>query len=312
MRLTHLNALRALEASLRHKSFTAAAEELGVTPAAVGQRVRSFEEYLGRPLLQRTRTGVVPTDEARRVEALLQSGISSLSSALEQLRHADRADQLSVTLPASFAEHWLAPSIWEFYRRHEDIDLRLDASNRDVDLLTEGFDFAIRYGRATSPPLKEMHLFEDAVLPVCSPDFLERHPINPNLRSLEGIPLIHVENRTSDPSWVGFGGWGAAFGFEPAGLRSGVRYSSFSSGLKSAIDGQGLVLSGVVEAFNAIRTGMLVAPFGPALRCKTEFSYRLIWVADRPRTKLGADFTQWVLEKADIFRRDLSVFLETT
>ncbi|WP_410482400.1 LysR family transcriptional regulator [Ovoidimarina sediminis] len=62
MRLTHLNALRALEASLRHKSFTGAAEELGVTPAAVGQRVRSLEEYLGRPLLQRTRTGVIPSD----------------------------------------------------------------------------------------------------------------------------------------------------------------------------------------------------------------------------------------------------------
>ncbi|MDU8946615.1 LysR substrate-binding domain-containing protein [Ovoidimarina sediminis] len=238
--------------------------------------------------------------------------MSSLSSVLEQLRLAHSADRLSVTLPASFAEHWLAPLIWEFYRRHEDIDLRLDASNRDVDLLAEGFDFAIRFGRATSPPLQEVHMFEGAVLPVCSPDFLKRHAIHQDLRSLDGIPLIHVENRTSDPGWVGFDGWGAAFGFDPAGLRSGVRYSSFSSGLKSAIDSQGLVISGVVEAYNAIRAGTLVAPFVPALHCKTEFSYRLIWVADRPPTNLGTDFIEWVLEKAETYKRDVSDFLRMT
>ena len=312
MRLTHLNALRALEASLRHKSFSDAADELGITPAAVGQRVRSLEEYLGRKLLHRTRTGVIPTDEAMRAEALLHTGMSALSSALEHLRLADPERRLSVTLPASFAEQWLAPSIWEFYRRHEEIDLRLDASNRDVDLITEGFDFAIRFGRATAAPLEEAHLFDDAVLPVCSPEFLKRYPMHPGLRSLAGIPLIHVDNRTSDPGWVGFDGWGAAFGFDQTGLGTGVRYSSFSSGLKSAIDGQGLVLSGLVEAFNAIRDGALIAPFGPALRCKTEFSYRLIWVADRPQTDVGADFKEWVLAKARTFRRDVGDFLQAS
>ncbi|WP_343081725.1 LysR substrate-binding domain-containing protein [Ostreiculturibacter nitratireducens] len=230
---------------------------------------------------------------------------------MAQLTLADPERRLSVTLPASFAEHWLAPSIWEFYRRHEEIDLRLDASNRDVDLVTEGFDFAIRFGRATTPPLQEVLLFDDAVLPVCSPEFLKRHPIHPDRRTLEGIPLIHVDNRTSDPGWVGFDGWGAAFGFEPAGLRSGVRYSSFSSGLKSAIEGQGLVLSGLVEAFNAMRAGLLVAPFGPALRCETQFSYRLIWVANKPRTDVGADFVDWVLDKARKYRQDVSDFLLT-
>ena len=101
----------------------------------------------------------------------------------------------------------------------------------------------------------------------------------------------------------------AAFSFDQAGLRSGVRYSSFSSGLKSAIEGQGLVLSGLVEAFNAIRAGLLVTPFDPSLRCQTQFSYRLIWLAGRKRTALGDDFVDWVLEKAERYRRDVSDFL---
>lgn len=302
MRLSHLNALRALEAAIRHGSFSAASEELGVSPAAVGQRIRSLEDYLGCQLFQRSNSGTVPSANAKRAENLLTTGITNLSAALELLGQQVDERRLAVTLPASFTEHWLAPSVWDFYRRHEDIELRLDATNRDVDLVAEDFDFAIRFGRQTAPPLDEVLLFGDAVLPVCSQGFLEQHGIDPDQRSLDGIPLIHIDNRTSDPGWVGFDGWGAAFGFEKESLRQGVRYSSFSSGLKSAIDGQGLVLSGLVEAYNAIRAGLLVLPFDPAMRCRTHFSYRLIWVTDKPRTKLQTDFVDWMTEMAKQYR----------
>ncbi|MBF9057955.1 LysR family transcriptional regulator [Rhodobacterales bacterium HKCCSP123] len=310
MRLSHLNALRALEAAIRLGSFSAASHELGVSPAAVGQRIKSLEDYLGCQLFQRSSTGTAPSVTARRAESLLTTGITNLSAALELLRQQSDERRLAVTLPASFAEHWLAPSVWGFYRRHEDIELRLDATNRDVDLVAEDFDFAIRFGRQTAAPLAEVLLFGDAVLPVCSPRFLEQYGIDPDQRSLDGIPLIHVDNRTSDPGWVGFDGWGAAFGFEQESLRQGVRYSSFSSGLKSAIDGQGLVLSGLVEAYNAIRAGLLVMPFDPAMRCRTHFSYRLIWVANKPQTKLQTDFVDWLLEMADLYRHGVRDLLQ--
>ncbi|MBF9032434.1 LysR family transcriptional regulator [Rhodobacterales bacterium HKCCE3408] len=310
MRLSHLNALRALEAAIRHGSFSVASEELGVSPAAIGQRIRSLEDYLGYQLFLRTSSGTVPSAKAKRVGSLLTTGMTNLSAALESLRNQANEGRLAVTLPASFAEHWLAPSIWGFYRRHEDIELRLDASNRDVDLVAEDFDFAIRFGRKTAPPLNEVLLFGDAVLPVCSQGFQEQYGINPKQRSLQGIPLIHVDNRTSDPGWVGFDGWGAAYGFEAESLRQGVRYSSFSSGLKSAIDGQGLVLSGLVEAYNAIRAGLLVMPFDPAMRCRTHFSYRLIWVGDKPQTKLHTDFVDWLMDMARQYRQGVRELLQ--
>ena len=146
---------------MRHGSFTGAAEELGITPAAVGQRVRTLEDYLGKALFKRTASGIEATQDARQAEATLTTGFSSIAEGLQKLRFSRADNRVSVTLPASFAENWLTPSISEFYQRHAEVDLRLDASNRDVDLLTEDFDFAIRYGQPASDPLQEEILFGD-------------------------------------------------------------------------------------------------------------------------------------------------------
>ena len=309
MKLSHLNSLRALEATLRHGSFTVAADELGISPAAVGQRVRALENYIGKSLFDRTGTGIVPLEEARNVEKQLTSGFSSIAGGLEQLKQDEMGNRVSVTLPASFAENWLMPFISEFYSRHLEIDLRLDASNRDVDLLTEDFDFAIRYGQPVVDPLQEILLFGDYVLPVCSPEFVQQYDLQPQSRSLKGVPLIHMMNRTSDPSWVGFEGWGSAFGFLPEGLDLGVRYSKISSGLQSAIRGQGLVICGLTEAYNSIQSGNLVMPFGPSLRLPTHYQYRLIWVSRRRMSPLQADFKDWILQRASIFVEESSRLL---
>ena len=312
MRLSHLNSLRAVEATLRCGSFTAAAAELGITPAAVGQRVRVLEEYLGRDLFERTSTGITAIEDARRVETLLTTGFSAVASGLEQLKLEHISNRVSITLPASFAENWLTPFISEFYQKHAEVDLRLDASNRDVDLLAEDFDFAIRYGRPTAHPLREILMFGDFVLPVCSPQFAERHKLSPQLRTLEGVPLIHILNRTSDPGWVGFDGWGETFGFDPSHLGHGVRYSRISSGLQSAILGQGLVLCGLTEAFNAIKAGELIMPFGGSLRCQTHYEYRVVWVEGKKFTSLQKSFMTWVLDKAEAFRSQSSELLSTS
>ena len=309
MRISHLNALRALEATLRLGSFSTAASELGITPAAVGQRVRSLEDYLGKELFERTSTGIRALDDVRQVEMLLSNSFSGLAGALGQLRVGKSNPRLSVTLPASFVENWLSPLISEFYQRHAALDLRLDASNRDVDLPTETFDFAVRYGAHPIGQLDGVELFGDHVLPVCSPGFAQKFQIEQGLRSLTDITLIHITNRTSDPSWVGFEGWGNAFGFETEHLHQGVEFSKVSSGLQSAIAGQGLVLCGLVEAFGAIRSGQLVIPFGPSMQCKTEYKYRLLWVRDRPLSDLQVDFKEWLLDKSAVFNSEMKTLL---
>jgi LysR family glycine cleavage system transcriptional activator len=304
MNITHLNAIRALEASLRCGNFRAASAELGVTPAAVGQQIRTLEDYLGRKLFLRTTTGATPTADTEAVADRLTAGLSALEGVLEQLSRRRQANRIAITLPASFAENWFTRHIAEFYQQHGEIDLRLDASNRMVDLLVEDFDFAIRYCEAPSDHYDYVDLFGDKVIAVCSPAFAREHRLTRKRRNLVGVPLVQLEHRTPDPEWPNWETWGAKFGFDPGGLDAGVRISQVSSGLQMAAAGQGLVLSGITEAFHALKEGIVVAPFGTAKSYPTGYLYRLVSVHGRGLSSLQRRFRDWVIQTGDQFRSE--------
>ena len=311
MRVTHLNGLRALEATLRTGSFRAAANELGVTPAAVGQQVRTLENFFGHELLIRTTTGVQATEYAQRVEQKLTVSFSAIEEIIGQLRNPQSKNRLAITLPSSFAENWFTSRLSDFYQLNSEIDLRLDASNRMVDLITEDYDFAIRYSKPSAEIYDEACLFGDFVLPVCTPEFANQYRPSAKRKSLEGIPLIHLVERTPDPEWADWERWGAAFGFKSDALQDGIRLTEFNSGLQIAIRGQGLVLCGIVEAYNAIKEGILVAPFGFNLIYPTSYKYRLVAVRGRDLSNLHKQFKSWIVNSADEFRTELNQFLAT-
>lgn len=308
MKVAHLNALRALEVTLRQGSFRAAADELSVTTAAIGQQIRTLEDFLGRKLFLRTNTGAQPTDHALSVQQKLTTSFSTIEDVINQLKIRQSQNRLAITLPSSFAENWFTDRLPDFYKLNSEIDLRLDASNRMVDLLTEDFDFAIRYSRPSPETYEEVILFGDYVIPVCTPDFANQHQLSRDLKSLEGVPLIHLGERTPDPEWADWIKWGEAFGFELDSLRDGVHLTQFNSGIQTAIRGQGLVLCGVVEAYASIKEGLLVYPFGPELCYRTSYQYRLVSVHGRVLSKLQVQFQKWVADTAMEFQAELTDF----
>ena len=311
MRVTHLNGLRALEATLRTGGFRAAANELGVTTAAVGQQIRTLEKFLGRALFLRMGSGVQPTDQARNIERKLTAGFTTIEDVVNQLKYHQPKNRLAVTLPSSFAENWFAGRLPEFYRVNSEIDLRLDASNRMVDLFAEDFDFAIRYGQPSPEIYDEEQLFGDFVLPVCTPEFAKQYQLSNEQKLLEGVPLIHLDERTPDPQWADWIKWGEAFGFQRDTLQAGIRLTEFNSGIQTAVRGQGLVLCGITEAYNSIKEGILVAPFGPKLNCPASYQYRLVSVHGRELSKLQSQFKSWVVKIARKFRSEVNNFIFT-
>ncbi len=111
---TYLNALRAFDASARHQSFAAAAAELNVTPAAVGQLVRSLEDWLGIPLFHRRNSGrvrLVTTEAARRALPDIRAGFDRLSLGMERLKEEAAGGVLTVAVSPAFAAKWLLPRI---------------------------------------------------------------------------------------------------------------------------------------------------------------------------------------------------------
>src|SRR3954471_24682128 len=136
-----LNGLRAFEAAARHLSFTRAAIELCVTPAALGHQVKALEERLGAPLFRRLPRGLALTDEGQALLPVLRDAFDRMAEMLGRFDDGRVREPLSAVVVGSFLLHWLLPRLGLFEAAHPEVDLRLSANNNRVDIAEEGLDF---------------------------------------------------------------------------------------------------------------------------------------------------------------------------
>lgn len=308
--VTHLNALRALEAAVRTGSFKAAAAELGVTPAAVGQQVRALESYLGRQLLVRRPNGFAPTPAAREAAQKLTSGFETLREAQTLLSRRGRDRQLSLTVAPSFAQMWLAPRLEGFLAAYTDVDLRIDTTPEVVDIESGEFDLAIRYHEPTEGRAQSSVLFAEYLLPVCAPDVAERlDGRDASTLSASGA-LIWVDRETADAEWLDWDGWAARFGLEVEPRVHGIRFARWPAAMSHAFGGGGLLLAGLAMTLDYIRDGRLVAPFGAAKAARTGYTYQLVCHGDRVKPHVQAAFESWIADEAYKTRASIDAYLK--
>ena len=275
----HLNALRAFEASARHQSFSAAAEELHVTPAAVGQLVRSLEDWLGTPLFARAgsgRTRLAPTAAAERALVDIRAGFERLALGMERLREGSANGVLTVTVSPAFASKWLLPRIERFQAAWPDTDVRLDTTNRPVDFAARQVDIGVRYGAGHWPGLEAEKLMNEEIFPVCSPAFLQAHPALHEPAALAGQTLIHdvsMDGHAGFPTWQT---WLARAGVADAGVHRGLRINSAAAVLQAAIEGQGVALARSVMAHDDVASGRLLRLF-PDVACASPLAYYIVF-----------------------------------
>ncbi len=298
-RLHHLNALRAFEATARLGSFVAAATELAVTPAAVGQHVRALEEYFGVPLFERRGKALVLTQAARGVLPDVQEAFDRLASASNRLRDARLGSLLTVSMPPSFAAKWLIPRLERFRLAQPDIDLRLDTTDRLVDMSREGVSLAIRYGTGRYPGLAASLLMAEDVFPVCSPLLLTRTRKMRRAHDLQHFKLIHdttLEGHASFPTWAS---WLKAAGARSMDARRGLRIGSSIMALQAAIEGQGVALGRSVIVANDLAEGRLVRPLETSLA--TGYRYYLLYPQDTALSPGASAFAAWLRKEAADF-----------
>ena len=168
-----LNNLRAFEVAARHLSFTNAAIELRVTPAALSQQVKALEDRLGFPLFSRLPRGLALTDEGRAMLPVLSRSFDEIALLLERLAGSTEA-VLSVGVVGTFAVAWLLPRLDGFRAAHPEIDVRISTNNNRVDIAEEGLDFAIRFGDGAWHGTEAERLIEAPVSPLCTPGIAER------------------------------------------------------------------------------------------------------------------------------------------
>ncbi len=169
-----LNGLRAFEAAARHASFTKAAVELCVTPAALGHQVKALEERLGAPLFHRLPRGLSLTDEGQALLPVLKDSFDRMATALARFDDGRGRELLSVGAVGSFAIAWLLPRLPAFEAAHPEVDLRLSTNNNRVDIAEEGLDFAIRFGDGAWHGTDAVPLFPAPLTVLCSAETAAR------------------------------------------------------------------------------------------------------------------------------------------
>jgi LysR family glycine cleavage system transcriptional activator len=177
-RLPPLNALRAFEAAARHVSFTRAAAELNVTHGAVSQQVSTLEGWLGRPLFQRTKSKLALTDEGQFLLSEAGPALDRIALAIVSLTQQQKLPILEVNAPPTFTMRWLIPRLSGFQRRRSTVEVRLTTSIEPVDFEKGHYDLAIRGAERPIPGLSCLPFLKEDILPVCSPEILEKTPLN--------------------------------------------------------------------------------------------------------------------------------------
>lgn len=263
--LPPLNALRAFEAVARHLSFTKAAEELHVTPAALSHQLRGLEEHLGTGLFHRRARTIELTQSGRLLYPGIQSGFDQLRAAVDRLSSRPANRVLVISAGPGFTAKWLAPRLYRFIEVHPEIDARISAGSLPVDLAKADVDIAIRVSNGDHPGLHVERLMEERILPLCSPRLLEGDHGLKSPADLARFPLIHIDLPPPAPQGATWAYWFQEAGITGIDAERGLRFNVVDHAHDAAIAGAGVVMAHKVIASYDMAAGRLVAPFGPEL-----------------------------------------------
>jgi LysR family transcriptional regulator, glycine cleavage system transcriptional activator len=259
-RLPPLNWLRAFDSAARHMSFTEAAEELGVTQAAISQQVRQLEDWLGTQLFKRLPRSLALTDAGIAYLPTVRDSFDRLHIGTEQIF--GRLDRRPVTLraTATIAALWLAPRLVAFRARHPDITLRVTTLYAPVDFGQDGVDIELRYGPGDWPGVKAFKLADEFYFPVASPAYLKAAPKLTSPADLLGHRLIHVLGERE--------GWGSFlrhFRMADPPVSEGLQCDSQIVAMQACLAGGGVMLATSPQVDPLLKAGQLVAPLAERL-----------------------------------------------
>jgi LysR family glycine cleavage system transcriptional activator len=283
-----MSAIRVFEAAARHQSFTRAAEELGMTQAAVSYQIRMLEDRVGAPLFTRLPRQVVLTAKGRQLAPAVTEAFEALRDAFSGLEETVQS-VLSITTLTTFASAWLVPRLGRFQQLHPNIAVQIDVSAQIVDLTQSDFDIAIRSGTGEWPGLEAHLLFPSHFTPVGSPDLLRSADLHEPADLLK-LPIL----TPSDPWWRD---WFAAAGLPDVDLSDRPDNSLGAQQFEgmAAMAGQGLAMINPYFFPADLAAGRLVQPFD--LVVQADRSYWIAYPKARRRSAKIQAFRDWALSE---------------
>ncbi|WDY55895.1 LysR substrate-binding domain-containing protein [Pseudomonas sp. PSKL.D1] len=287
--LPSLNALRIFEVVARHLNFRLAAEELGVTQAAVAQQIRGLEASLSLKLFKRLPRGLALTDAGHAYSTSVRSAFVMLDEATRLLKPAP--SHLTVSVTPTFASKWLIPKLGAFADAHPDIDLRVLATDRLSHFHNDGVDIAVRYGQPPfGPGLNAELLMEQRIVAVASPGLLAEKGLPHDFAALQGFLMLHDAHNF----WPEYAA--AVFPGHPQGSAKNIRFNQTSLAIEAAINGQGIALANLEFVKADVAAGRLVQVFAQQLRLDKAFY--LVWPRKARPPQALATVRNWLMAMA--------------
>lgn len=287
-----MDLIRSFVAVGRRMSITLAAEDLCVTQSAVSRQIHALEEMLGVKVLVRGHRSITFTPEGERLFAVADTAVRHLQEVVDSISVVRDRRPVTVSAPTGFAGLWLLPRMGHFQQSNPDIDLRISASARIVDLRSEGIDLAIRYCPATAAPQGAIRLFGEALAPVAHPALcvqpLERPEQISEYYLLEFDDLRRYHLQWAD--WLSAMGWASA---KPKGV---VRFNQYDQVIQAALAGQGIALGRLELLGTMLEERRLVVLSRPRVT-EHEYAHWLIQGDAEPREDV-LDVITWVRSQA--------------
>jgi LysR family transcriptional regulator, glycine cleavage system transcriptional activator len=306
---SHLKSLQALEAAVRSGSLRGAAEELSITPAAVGQRIKALEDYLGVDLVMRGRRGLTPTPAAGAAIEHLHRAFRELQAAVDAL-DLQRADEIHIATISDFAELWLKPRLAGFRREHPNIRFCINGEG-DTPLRLGVVDCEITFAPPREAADTEM-LFRDFVVPVGSPENTRRLMRTRRRDRLEGFPLLHLDFYRDDPAVPGWPRWVAGKALRRTAPERGIRFQRIAPVVEAVLADAGLAICGLALVADLIEGQRLSLPFGVVSGTWSEHAFQARFrshFAMRPQIRR---FRGWLAAEAADTRSWLDVTVGST
>jgi LysR family transcriptional regulator, glycine cleavage system transcriptional activator len=290
-------ALRTFEAAARHLNFTRAADEVGLTPAAVSYQIKEIEDQLGVALFTRTSRTIQLTPAGTVLLEATVDALESLRRAVNRARKISRGSQLRISMGPRFATNWLLPRLPRFRAAHPDVEIAFDISDQVRDFELDEVDVAIRFGTGRYNDTRSERLFATAVAPVCSPKLLDAGPSLRQPRDLFRHTLCYVNCKVDGMVWPNWRIWMAAAGIEDFDDSGCVAFADSNHVVQAALEGGavGLVEPAMISSYLA--EGRLLKLFDVGVPIAQEYAYHLVYPDHRSEDSRVLAFRNWMFEQ---------------
>jgi LysR family glycine cleavage system transcriptional activator len=306
-RLLSVGPIRAFEAVARLLSFRAAAEELHLTQSAISRQIQALEEELGATLLTRGTRHVALTSDGAALLGAVAPALDRLDASVRRIRSTRARRAVNLSTFASFASLWLIPRLEAYQREQPELDIRIDASDRLLELDDPEAEVMIRYCSASRVPDHAVRLFDETVTPAASQRLLEQAasgaaPPLATPADLAQHTLLEEDDHRPSAQFLSWRHWLAEQGLPRLEPRRWMYLNFTYQQVQAALAGQGVALARLPLVAESLARGELIELFGGSARCSSPAAYWLILAPgrrDRPEVQRLAE---WVRDQAALTR----------